>query len=53
MARVGRDAPTWRDVIGRLGEDVQNRNDQKLQGLCAVQEMVVLNTIYQYKDIHK
>ena len=50
---LGRDAPTWRDVIGRLGEDVQNRNDQKLQGLCTAKEMVVLNTIYQYKDIHK
>ena len=52
-ARVGKDATTWGGVIGRYGEEVKNRNGQKLLDLCAANELVVLNTIYQHKDIHK
>ena len=52
-ARVGRDVTTWDGVIGSYGEEVKNRNGQKLLGLCATNELVVLNTIYQHKDIHK
>ena len=52
-ARVGRDATTWNGVIGKHGEEVKNRNRQRLLGLCAMNELVVLNTTYQHKDIHK
>ena len=40
-ARVGRDATTWNEVIGKHGEEVKNRNGQKLLGLCAMNELVV------------
>ena len=33
-------------VIGRYGEEIKNRNGQKLLGVCATNELVVLNTIY-------
>ena len=36
-----------------FGDDVKNRNSQKLLGLCAANEMAVQNTIYQIKGIHK
>ena len=38
-----------------FGDDVESRNSelQKLLGLCAVNEMVVQNTIYRITDIHK
>ena len=52
-ARVGRDITTWGEVIGRYGEKVKNRNGQKLLGLSATNELVVLNAIQQHKDIHK
>ena len=52
-ARVGRDATTWNGVIGKHGEEVKNRNGQKLLSLCAMNELVVLNTTYQHMDIHK
>ena len=54
-ARVRRDVTTWGGVIGRYGEEVKNRNRQKL-GLCATNKLIVLHTIYQpspAKDIHK
>ena len=36
-----------------FGDDVKNRNSQKQLDLCAANEMVVQNTIYQITDIHK
>ena len=52
-ARVGRDVATWGEVIGRHGEAAKNGNGQRLLRLCATNELVVLNSFYQHKDIHK
>ena len=52
-ARVGRDVTTWGEVIDRHGEAAMNGNGQKLLRLCAMNELVALNTFYQHKDIHK
>ena len=52
-ARVGRDANSWRGVIGRQGEETLNGNGRRLLDLCAVNELVILNTLYQHKEIHK
>ena len=41
-ARMGRDATIWGEVIGRYEEEVMSRNGQKLLGLCAANELVVL-----------
>ncbi len=52
-ARVGRDANSWRGVIGRQGEETLNGNGRRLLDLCAVNELAILNTLYQHKEIHK
>ena len=52
-ATVGRDASSWRGVIGRQGEETLNGNGHRLLDLCAVNELVILNTFYQHKEIHK
>ena len=52
-ARVGRDTESWRDVIGRQGEETLNRNGHRLLGLCATNDLVILNTFFQHKEIHK
>ena len=52
-ARVGRDDKSWKGVIGRQGEETLNRNGHRLLDFCAVHELVILNTIFQHKEIHK
>ena len=52
-ARVRRDVTTWGEVIDRHGKAAMNGNGQKLLRLCAMNELVVLNTFYQHRDIHK
>ena len=52
-ARVGRNVGVWGDVIGKQGEVVENGNGKRLLQLCAENELVVANTCFQHKDIHK
>ena len=51
--RVGRDVETWGEVIGRHGEETKNNNGQRLLRLCIMNELIILNTFYYHKDIHK
>ena len=52
-ARVGRDEKSWSGVIGKQGEETLNRNGHRLLDSCALHELVILNTIFQHKEIHK
>ena len=52
-ARVGRNVEVWGGVIGRQGEVVENGNGKRLLQFCAENELVVTNTWFQHKDIHK
>ena len=52
-ARVGRDSEAWGGVIGRHGEETKTRSGQRLLSVCAANELVILNTFFQHKDIHK
>lgn len=40
-------------VLGRQGEETLNRKGRRLLDLCAVDELVILNTFYQHEEIHK
>ena len=40
-------------VIGRQGEETLNRNGLRLLGLCPTNTLVILNTFFQHKAIHK
>lgn len=53
FGHVGSDTESWRGVIGRQGEETLNRNGHRLLGLCATNNLVILNTFFQYKEIHK
>ena len=44
---------TWGEVIGRHGEETKNDNGQRLLRLCIMNELIILNTFYYHKDIHK
>ena len=50
---VGRDGEAWGEVIERHGEETKNRNEQRLLSVCVANELVILNTFFQHKDIHK
>ena len=52
-ARVGRDGEAWGGVIGRHGEETKTRSGQRLLSVCAANELMILNTFFQHKDIHK
>ena len=52
-ARVGRDSEVWGSVIGRHGDAVRNESGEQLLRFCAVNEMLVANSWYQHKEIHK
>ena len=43
----------WGDVTGKQGEVVENGNGKRLSQLCAENELVVANTWFQHRDIHK
>ena len=52
-ARVGKDCEAWGNVIGRNGERVKNDSGDRLLRFCAINDMLVMNSWFQHKDIHK
>ena len=52
-ARVGKSTEGWSDVLGCYGEDTRNESGVRLLSFCSVNELVVTNTWYPHKDIHK
>ena len=52
-ARVGKNLEEWDGVIGKTGEEVLNNNGERLLNLCLMNNLVILNTIFIHRDIHK
>ena len=52
-ARVGDNVKVWGEVIGKQGEAVENGNGKRLLQFCAENDLVVTNSWFQHKDIHK
>ena len=52
-ARVGSDYVSWENVLGRHGVGNVNSNGTLLLSLCAQNELVVTNTIFQQRNRHK
>lgn len=52
-ARVGTDADTWQGVIGQFGPAEQNENGVRLLDFCAVNRLVVTNTLFQHRPCHQ
>lgn len=52
-ARVGRRDGETGGTIGRYGEDTRNSNGKRLIDFCLINNLVITNTFFQHKDIHK
>ena len=52
-ARVGMDHAAWEGVIGRHGLGKMNNNGLRLLSFCSQNQLIVSNTIFDIKDIHK
>ena len=52
-ARVGNDVATWQGTIGRFGPEEQNGNGFRLLDFCALNGLVVTNTLFQHKPCHQ
>ena len=52
-ARVGVDYSSWENVIGRHGVGRENSNGTLLMSLCAQNNLIITNTIFQQATKHK
>lgn len=52
-ARVGNRAEEWNGVIGKEGEETLNDSGVRLLEFCVMNDLVILNTMFIHKDIHK
>ena len=41
------------DVVGPYGEDMENGNGQRLKEECKVNDLVIMNSMFKHRDIHK
>lgn len=52
-SRVGMSDEEYRTVIGKWGENVRNDNGRRMIDFCLVNNLIITNTFFQHKDIHK
>lgn len=52
-ARVGNDTTAWRGTLGRFGLAEQKENGVKLLDFCALDGLVVTNTLFQHRACHQ
>lgn len=52
-ARVGRKDEESGDTVGVHGEDIKNNNGCRLIDFCLLNNLIITNTFYKHKDIHK
>lgn len=51
--RVGKKDEETGEVIGMHGEEERNNNGRRLINFCILNDMIVANTFFQHKEIHK
>ncbi|VDP03668.1 unnamed protein product [Schistosoma margrebowiei] len=52
-AKVGMDNSEYEDIMGRHGLGEKNENVESFANLCAFSKLVIGNTIFLHKCIHK
>lgn len=53
LSEVGMRGITSKDVIGCYGERTNNNNGKRLTDFCIWNNLIVTNTFYQHKEMHK
>ena len=51
--RVGRADDVYGEVVGKHGEDTRNNNGRRLLEFCQLNNLIITNTFYSHKNIHK
>lgn len=51
--RVGNNPESYENVIGRYGENELNNNGTRLLQLCIANNLVIANTMFPHKNIHR
>jgi Reverse transcriptase (RNA-dependent DNA polymerase)/Endonuclease-reverse transcriptase len=51
--RVGKKDSKYNTVIGTHGENTRNNNGRRLLDFCINHDMIITNTFYEHKQIHK
>ena len=49
----GTDTDTWKGVIGKHGVTELNENGRYLLHLCCSNELRIMNTFFQHREVHK
>ena len=52
-ARVGQDVTIWNRVLGRFGTGQVNFNGELLLSICTEHQLVITNTCFKHKPVHK
>lgn len=52
-SRVGKKDIEYKTIIGKHGEEERNNNGRRLLDFCQLQNLIITNTFYQHKEIHK
>ena len=51
--RVGRADDVYGEVVGKHGEDIRNNNGRRLLEFSQLNNLIITNTFYSHKNIHK
>ncbi|XP_031335863.1 craniofacial development protein 2-like [Photinus pyralis] len=51
--RVGRRDATYKAILGSHGEDARNSNGNRMLDFCLTNNLIITNSFYEHKDIHK
>lgn len=51
--RVGKHDNIYNTIIGKYGEETVNNNGKRLINFCQNYDLIITNTFYQHKQIHK
>uniref|UniRef100_A0A146KQ35 RNA-directed DNA polymerase from mobile element jockey n=1 Tax=Lygus hesperus TaxID=30085 RepID=A0A146KQ35_LYGHE len=51
--RVGQNDVSYREVIGKHGEPTRNNNGKRLLQFCQANSLIITNTKFPHRDIHK
>lgn len=51
--KVGSDVEGYERVMGKYGVGIRNDNGEKLCDFCGMNDLVIIGTIFLYKEIYK